>query len=69
MNFFLCWCDTYYISILYNSEHSKKQMNKKKSHKHSNEELFNHKFHKTKWKHIISTKNIKIPKNHTYIIN
>jgi len=36
-----------YIPILYNiSEHLKKQMNKKKSHKHSNEELFNHIFHK-----------------------
>jgi hypothetical protein len=47
MNFY-CRCDTYYISIINNSEHSKKQMNrgKKNCNKHSNEELFNQKFHK-----------------------
>jgi uncharacterized protein (DUF2344 family) len=38
--------DTYYISIIYNYEHSTKQMNEKKKKKHSNEELLNQKFHR-----------------------
>jgi hypothetical protein len=42
---------------------------KKKSHKHSNEELLDHKFHKQMETYLDFNQNIKIPKSPTYIIN